>query len=194
MPPGLTHISSLLVPSSPSPPSSLRRPSSSLSSPSSSSSAIVTTTTTLPTRTMKLPFHTPCAYSLPTFLPQMPPERHQRNNRQAVSTNRSSEFLYLGALVNYTVDPEQVILSSNGRSKLGDPSSPYQKLGSPKLNPLPPMPEVQTLQSVEQFLQYEQMGSFENDVKEKNTYQTRNIEKNSWKNQEIHVNNPSKFK
>ncbi|KAH1121471.1 hypothetical protein J1N35_004631 [Gossypium stocksii] len=131
MPPGLTNISSLLVPSSPSPPSSLRPPSSSLSSPSSSSSAIVTTTTTLPTRTIKLPFHTPCAYSLST------------------------------------VDPEQVILSSNGGSKLVDPSSPYQKLGSPKLNPLPPMPEVQTLQSVEQFLQYEQMGSFENDVKEK---------------------------
>ncbi|KAK5845107.1 hypothetical protein PVK06_001261 [Gossypium arboreum] len=168
MPLALTHISSLLVPSSPSPPSSLRPPSSSLSSPSSSSSAIVTTTTTLPTRTIKLPFHTPCACSLPTFLPQMPPERHQRNNPPGyVSTNRSSEFLYLGALVNSTVDPEQLILSSNGGSKLGDPSSPYQKLGSLKLNPLPPMPEVQTLQNVEQFLQYEQMGSFENDVKEK---------------------------
>ncbi|KAB2044755.1 hypothetical protein ES319_D01G112500v1 [Gossypium barbadense] len=139
------------------------------------------------------------SYSLRLFPTNIPPSDASRKApaRQPpgyVSTNRSSEFLYLGALVNYTVDPEQDILSSNGGSKLGDPSCPYQKLGSPKLNPLPPMPELQTLQSVEQFLQYEQMGSFENDVKEKNTYQRRNIEKNSWKNQEIHVNNPSKFK
>ncbi|KAG8503002.1 hypothetical protein CXB51_000995 [Gossypium anomalum] len=134
------------------------------------------------------------SYSLRLFPTNIPPSDASRKapaQQQPgyVSTNRSSEFLYLGALVS-----SLVILSSNGGSKLGYPSSPYQKLGSTKLNPLPPMPEVQTLQSVEQFLRYEQMGSFENDVKEKNTCQTRNIEKNSWKNQEIRVNNPLKFK
>ncbi|KAL4289611.1 hypothetical protein GQ457_14G001590 [Hibiscus cannabinus] len=83
-----------------------------------------------------------------------------------VSTNRSSEFLYLGTLVNSTIDPEKAIPSSNGGIKLGVSSSPYQKLGSPDLNPLPPLPKVQTLQSGEQFLQTEQMGNFENNVED----------------------------
>ncbi|KAK8619407.1 hypothetical protein V6N13_133368 [Hibiscus sabdariffa] len=83
-----------------------------------------------------------------------------------VSTNRSSEFLYLGTLVNSTIDPEKAIPSSNGGIKLGVSSSPYQKLGSPDLNPLPPLPKVQTLQSGEQFLQTEQMGSFENNIED----------------------------
>ncbi|KAE8726690.1 Formin-like protein 1 [Hibiscus syriacus] len=54
-----------------------------------------------------------------------------------VLTNRNSEFLYLGTLVNSTVDPETAILSSNRGIKLGVSSSPYQKLGSPDLNSLP---------------------------------------------------------
>ncbi|PPR91940.1 hypothetical protein GOBAR_AA28738 [Gossypium barbadense] len=96
--------------------------------------------------------------------PPAPPPAQQPP--RYVSTNRSSEFLFLGTLVNSTVDPQKVILSSNGGSKLGGPSSPYQKLGSPELNPLPPLPKVQTFQSGEQFLQNEQMGSFENDVED----------------------------
>ncbi|KAE8721991.1 Formin-like protein 1 [Hibiscus syriacus] len=90
--------------------------------------------------------------------PQQPPNY--------VSTNRSSEFLYLGTLVNSTVDPEKAILSRNGGIKLEVSSSPYQKLGSPDLNPLPPLPKVQTLLSGEQFLQTEQTGSFENNVED----------------------------
>ncbi|MBA0599709.1 formin-like protein 2 [Gossypium raimondii] len=96
--------------------------------------------------------------------PPAPPPAQQPP--RYVSINRSSEFLYLGTLVNSTVDPQKVILSSNGGSKLGGSSSPYQKLGSPELNPLPPLPKVQTFQSGEQFLQNEQMGSSENDVED----------------------------
>ncbi|XWS22126.1 hypothetical protein CRYUN_Cryun29cG0007700 [Craigia yunnanensis] len=95
----------------------------------------------------------------PTLTPLQQPPRY-------VSTNRSSEFLYLGTLVNSRVEPEKTTLSSNGGINLGVSSSPYQKLGSPELKPLPPLPKVQTFQSGEQFLQNVQMGSFENNVED----------------------------
>ncbi|XVF29619.1 hypothetical protein REPUB_Repub15cG0137500 [Reevesia pubescens] len=93
----------------------------------------------------------------PTTPPQPPPY---------VSTNRSSEFLYLGTLVNSRVDPQKTTISSNGVIKLGVSSSPYLKLGSPELNPLPPLPKVQTFQSGEQFHQNVQMGSSESNVED----------------------------
>ncbi|KAK8682551.1 hypothetical protein V6N13_054936 [Hibiscus sabdariffa] len=90
--------------------------------------------------------------------PQQPPSY--------VSTNRSSEFLYLGTLVNTRVDAAKTTatFSSNVGIKLGVSSSPYQKLGSPDLNPLPPLPKVQTYQSGEQFIQVPPMGSFQTNV------------------------------
>ncbi|XWS35372.1 hypothetical protein CRYUN_Cryun21dG0120700 [Craigia yunnanensis] len=94
--------------------------------------------------------------------PPTPPQQPPRY----VSTNRSSEFLYLGTLANCRVDTGKTILSSNGGIKLGVSSSPYQKLGSPELKPLPPLPKVQTFQSGEQFLQNGQMGSFKNNVED----------------------------
>ncbi|XP_022734133.1 formin-like protein 2 [Durio zibethinus] len=94
--------------------------------------------------------------------PPTPPQQPPRY----VSTNRSSEFLYLGTLVNSRVDPEKTTLSSNGGIKLEASSSPYQKLGSPELRPLPPLPKVQTFQSGEQFLQNRQIGGFENNVED----------------------------
>ncbi|XVE80849.1 hypothetical protein DITRI_Ditri15bG0013800 [Diplodiscus trichospermus] len=90
--------------------------------------------------------------------PQQPPSY--------VSTNRSSEFLYLGTLVNSRAEPQKITLPSNGGIKLGVSSSPYQKLGSPELNPLPPLPKVPTFQSGEQFLRSGQMDSYENNVEE----------------------------
>ncbi|XP_022723028.1 formin-like protein 2 [Durio zibethinus] len=101
--------------------------------------------------------------------PPPPPPPSQQPPRY-VSTNRSSEFLYLGTLVNSRVDPEKTTLSSNGGIKLGVSSSPYQKLGSPELNPLPPLPKVQTFQSGQQFLQNGQMGSFENNVEDEEEF------------------------
>ncbi|WCJ21877.1 Formin-like protein 2 [Euphorbia peplus] len=54
----------------------------------------------------------------------------------------SSEFLYLGTLVNSTggIDHhhQQGIVNA---SNVGVSSSPYQKLGSPELKPLPPLPK-----------------------------------------------------
>ncbi|XP_022761468.1 formin-like protein 2 [Durio zibethinus] len=94
--------------------------------------------------------------------PPPPPQQPPRY----VSTNRSSEFLYLGTLANPRVDPEKTALPSNGGIKLGVSSCPYQKLGSPELNPLPPLPKVQTFQSGEQLLQNVQMGSSENNVED----------------------------
>ncbi|XP_021291679.1 formin-like protein 2 [Herrania umbratica] len=95
-----------------------------------------------------------------------PPPQPPLQPPRYVSTNRSSEFLYLGTLVNSRVDPEKTTHSSNGGIRLGVTSSPYQKLGSPELKPLPPLPKVQTFQSGEQFLQNEQTGSFENNVED----------------------------
>ncbi|KAB5515777.1 hypothetical protein DKX38_026425 [Salix brachista] len=58
----------------------------------------------------------------------------------------SSEFLYLGTLVNSRAgidDPGKLTLSNNPGLKIGvssSSSSQYQKLGSPELRPLPPLP------------------------------------------------------
>ncbi|KAJ6370575.1 hypothetical protein OIU76_028789 [Salix suchowensis] len=58
----------------------------------------------------------------------------------------SSEFLYLGTLVNSRAgidDPGKLTLSNNPGLKVGvssSSSSQYQKLGSPELRPLPPLP------------------------------------------------------
>ncbi|KAJ9187234.1 hypothetical protein P3X46_002716 [Hevea brasiliensis] len=58
--------------------------------------------------------------------------------------NTSSEFLYLGTLVNSRSgidDHQKVTNSSHTGVKIGVSSSPYQKLGSPELKPLPPLPK-----------------------------------------------------
>ncbi|KAI5557955.1 hypothetical protein BDE02_17G006600 [Populus trichocarpa] len=58
----------------------------------------------------------------------------------------SSEFLYLGTLVNSRAgidDPDKLTSSTNTGLKIGvssSSSSQYQKLGSPELRPLPPLP------------------------------------------------------
>ncbi|KAG8499973.1 hypothetical protein CXB51_006412 [Gossypium anomalum] len=96
--------------------------------------------------------------------PPPPPQQQPQQPPRYVSTNRSSEFLYLGTLVNTRVDAAKATISSNGGIKLGVSSPPYQKLGSPELNPLPPLPKVQTFQSGEQFLQSPSMGCFENTI------------------------------
>ncbi|KAL4271460.1 hypothetical protein GQ457_13G027420 [Hibiscus cannabinus] len=157
--------------SSPSPLPSSLPPSSSLSQSSPSSSANAATKTLPPTK--KLHFRIPSGYSLPTSPLQMPPrKRHlhrlrRRNNRQATSRRTAARsFLYLGTLVNTRVDAAKTTatFSSNVGIKLGVSSSPYQKLGSPDLNPLPPLPKVQTYQSGEQFIQVPPMGSFQTNV------------------------------
>ncbi|XVF37531.1 hypothetical protein REPUB_Repub20aG0016700 [Reevesia pubescens] len=99
-------------------------------------------------------------------IPPPPPPPPPQQPPPYVSTNRSSEFLYLGTLVNSRVDAAKTTLSSNEGIKLGVSSSPYQRLGSPELNPLPPLPKVQTFKSGEQFLQNEKMDSFENNVED----------------------------
>ncbi|KAJ8774723.1 hypothetical protein K2173_017169 [Erythroxylum novogranatense] len=58
--------------------------------------------------------------------------------------NTSSEFLYLGTLVNSRASPNdhpKIAFSSNDRVKIGVSSSPYRRLGSPELKPLPPLPK-----------------------------------------------------
>ncbi|PPD78229.1 hypothetical protein GOBAR_DD24843 [Gossypium barbadense] len=74
--------------------------------------------------------------------PQPPPHQQPQQPPRYVSTNRSSEFLYLGTIVNTRVDAAKATVSSNGGIKLGVSSPPYQNLGSPELNPLPPLPKV----------------------------------------------------
>ncbi|OVA10664.1 Formin [Macleaya cordata] len=60
--------------------------------------------------------------------------RINRSNASGVS-NTSSEFLYLGTLVNsHGIDSEGTNSGNNGAAAN---SSPYQKLGSPELHPLP---------------------------------------------------------
>ncbi|KAJ4823661.1 hypothetical protein Tsubulata_019755 [Turnera subulata] len=57
--------------------------------------------------------------------------------------NTSSEFLYLGTLVNSRNgidDHEKVTSLSNAGVSIGVSSPPYHKLGSPELRPLPPLP------------------------------------------------------
>ncbi|XP_010524188.1 PREDICTED: formin-like protein 2 [Tarenaya hassleriana] len=81
------------------------------------------------------------------------------------STNTSSEFLYLGTLVNSRsggLDQQKVAISANVSGVVGvtcpasaSSSSQYQKLGSPELRPLPPLPKYNvctpTYQSGEQL-------------------------------------------
>lgn len=66
---------------------------------------------------------------------------HHKQPRSSVS-GTSSEFLYLGTLVNSRgVDDEAAANSSNaGTKRSGSASPPYQKLSSPELRPLPPLP------------------------------------------------------
>ncbi|KAJ7980626.1 Formin-like protein [Quillaja saponaria] len=57
------------------------------------------------------------------------------------TSNTSSEFLYLGTLVNSPqVDKENAKNSTNAGTAIGISAPPYQKLGSPELKPLPPLP------------------------------------------------------
>ncbi|KAJ0258473.1 Formin [Hirschfeldia incana] len=74
------------------------------------------------------------------------------------SSNPSSEFLYLGTLVNSGLDqqkspgsvagvlelppPAHAASSSNSSSSSASSYSQYQKLGSPELRPLPPLPKL----------------------------------------------------
>ncbi|KAF3451073.1 hypothetical protein FNV43_RR07162 [Rhamnella rubrinervis] len=77
--------------------------------------------------------------------------------------NTSSEFLYLGTLVNSRgVDPESAANSSNAGVKIGVSASPYQKLGSPELKPLPPLPK----HNFKQSYRNSQVGSDDDDEEE----------------------------
>ncbi|KAL5583543.1 hypothetical protein UlMin_015985 [Ulmus minor] len=63
-------------------------------------------------------------------------------HKSRTTPNTSTEFLYLGTLVNSRgVDQENAANSSNAGVKIGVAASPYQKLGSPELRPLPPLPK-----------------------------------------------------
>ncbi|XP_004288731.1 PREDICTED: formin-like protein 1-like [Fragaria vesca subsp. vesca] len=68
-------------------------------------------------------------------------------HKQRTTPNRTTEnFLYLGTLSNaHATDAQSVATTSNASSKFGVSSSrsgsPYQKLGSPELTPLPPLPK-----------------------------------------------------
>ncbi|KAJ8755168.1 hypothetical protein K2173_018966 [Erythroxylum novogranatense] len=58
--------------------------------------------------------------------------------------NTSAEFLYLGTLANSRTgldDHQKITFSSNAGVKIGTSSPPYEKLGSPELKPLPPLPK-----------------------------------------------------
>ncbi|KAL0862129.1 hypothetical protein Bca101_041247 [Brassica carinata] len=80
---------------------------------------------------------------------QQPPPKY-------TSSNTSSEFLYLGTLVNSGLDQQKSPVSVTGVLELPPPAqaasssstsssasySQYQKLGSPELRPLPPLPKL----------------------------------------------------
>ncbi|KAG6668824.1 formin-like protein 1 [Carya illinoinensis] len=72
-------------------------------------------------------------------------------------SNPSSEFLYLGTLADSSgvIDEEEPISSNAGVST----STQYQKLGSPELKPLPPLPKHSFKQSHENA----ELGSCENE-------------------------------
>ena len=67
--------------------------------------------------------------------------QHHKQPRSSIS-GTSSEFLYLGTLVNSRgVDDDAAANSSNaGTKRSASASPPYQKLSSPELRPLPPLP------------------------------------------------------
>ncbi|GLU17914.1 hypothetical protein SLE2022_342610 [Rubroshorea leprosula] len=100
----------------------------------------------------------------PSDASQKPPPSPQQPPSY-VSTNRSSEFLYLGTLANSraALEPENATQSKNASIKIGVSASPYQKLGSPELKPLPPLPRVQTYQSGEQLTRSGEVGGHNND-------------------------------
>ncbi|GLU15025.1 hypothetical protein SLE2022_315550 [Rubroshorea leprosula] len=100
----------------------------------------------------------------PSDASQKPPPSPQQPPRY-VSTNHSSEFLYLGTLANSgaRVEPDNASQSKNASIKIGVSSSPYQKLGSPELKPLPPLPRVQTYQSGEQLIRSGEVVSHNDD-------------------------------
>ncbi|KAK2641660.1 hypothetical protein Ddye_023423 [Dipteronia dyeriana] len=84
------------------------------------------------------------------FPPNLPPSDGNRKNAQrSISSSNppstSSEFLYLGTLVN-SRSSEETAPTANATNvgvKIGVSTSPtaYQKLGSPELKPLPPLPK-----------------------------------------------------
>lgn len=84
-----------------------------------------------------------CLYPPNTYISDGPPKLRD-------TPSISTEFLYLGTLVNSRgVEQENVANSSNGRTgiKVGVSSSPNRKLDSPELRPLPPLPKHNVKQS-----------------------------------------------
>ncbi|XP_028780136.1 formin-like protein 2 isoform X2 [Neltuma alba] len=57
---------------------------------------------------------------------------HKPRSKSCTSAGTSSEFLYLGTVVNSR--------EACGRLSMGPCAAPYQRLGSPDLKPLPPLP------------------------------------------------------
>ncbi|XP_030492086.2 formin-like protein 2 [Cannabis sativa] len=93
-------------------------------------------------------------------------------HKSRTTPNNSSEFLYLGTLVNSTrggVDTETAANSSNATMRLGVSASPYQKLGSPELNPLPPLPKYNFKRTHKEA----QVGSDDDEVDEEEFFSPR---------------------
>ncbi|XP_057957029.1 formin-like protein 1 [Malania oleifera] len=63
-------------------------------------------------------------------------------HKSRVASGTSSEFLYLGTVVNSRgADDDNMLNSNNANMGIGvSPTPGYQKLGSPELHPLPPLP------------------------------------------------------
>ncbi|KAK9265585.1 hypothetical protein L1049_010773 [Liquidambar formosana] len=82
--------------------------------------------------------------SLRLFPPNTAPSDggHKPPPPRGSESGASSEFLYLGTLVNSRggVDDDNTANSSNVGVGVGVSAPPYQKLGSPELHPLPPLP------------------------------------------------------
>ncbi|KAF5728775.1 formin-like protein 2 [Tripterygium wilfordii] len=94
----------------------------------------------------------PRSDSLRLFPPNTTPsdasQKTHHDNDQRRTPNTSTEFLYLGTLVNSRGANNSEIASNSAGIKSGVTSSPpYQRLGSPELKPLPPLPRLNYLHS-----------------------------------------------
>ncbi|KAF5733933.1 formin-like protein 2 [Tripterygium wilfordii] len=102
-------------------------------------------------RTTKKP---PRSDSLRLFPPNTTPsdasQKTHDNNDKRRTPNTSTEFLYPGTLVNSRGDNNEIVSNSAGAGiEIGvTPSLSYQRLGSPELKPLPPLPILNYLHSI----------------------------------------------
>ncbi|CBI24709.3 unnamed protein product, partial [Vitis vinifera] len=96
--------------------------------------------------------------------------QHHKQPRSSIS-GTSSEFLYLGTLVNSRgVDDDAAANSSNaGTKRSASASPPYQKLSSPELRPLPPLPR----QNFRHSFRNADVGSFGDDDEDEEFFSPR---------------------